>query len=401
MTSEDKDIGAADRTKATDLTDQAEATSLTDRMKATTADLTERTMGTAADLTERTMGTAADLTERTRTVVVKRMPRREKPVDLSTLPAEAKLLYCRILTHQAKSDHVLDPREISNLYLFASTIGLDADARKVLRREIAAAPPAADDADVGNEDDVSLAARLSDLLDGPERDAVMTMLVKDLLSVSRADGQFTDEERARIEAIAEVIFPENADTVIHETERLLDAEEAFAARKITTSQFVKRTKDSVAAAAGLGIPLAAVELAGAGSGAAALTSSLATLGFGGVLGFSAMATGIGTVVVAGVVAYQGTRYVLRVNERERKKRHEFLVQQVIKNHQQAITDLVDDIRDMNTRIDDYWELSSRNEDRLALMRADLESFELALADLRSSEALAQEEALAREPGTRP
>ena len=120
-------------------------------------------VGATAD---RAKEVAADLADGARTVVVKRIPRRrEKPMDLSTLPDEAKLLYCRILARQAKSDRLLDPREISNLYLFASTIGLDAESRTVLRREITAAPADTEGSDGEADDALALTVELSDLLD--------------------------------------------------------------------------------------------------------------------------------------------------------------------------------------------------------------------------------------------
>ena len=350
-------------------------------------------VGATAD---RAKEVATDLADGARTVVVKRIPRRrEKPMDLSTLPDEAKLLYCRILARQAKSDRLLDPREISNLYLFASTIGLDAESRTVLRREITAAPADTEGSDGEADDALALTVELSDLLAVPERTAVLALLVKDLLWISRADAKLADAERARVTAIAGLVFPEKADEIVIETERLLDAEEDYAKGRITASQLERRTKDIVAAAVGLGVPLAALSAAGTGSGAVALTTGLATLGFGGLLGFSAMVTGIGAVVIMGVVAYQGTRFFLGTNERERRKRHEFLVQQVIKNHQQAIADLTEDIADLARRMDDYLVLTTRNEERLAMLRADLSSFQLALADLQTREALV------RGPGTRP
>jgi hypothetical protein len=330
-----------------------------------------------------------------RTVVVSRVPRRRaKPFDLSMLPEEAKLLYCRILARQARFDRLLDPREIANLYLFASTIGLDMKSRTVLRREITAGPQEGDGRD-SEDDALALTERLGNLLDEPGRTTVLTMLMKDLLWISRADTRLADEEHARVMAIAVLIFPDTAEAVVHETERLLDAEEQFARGKITASQLERRTKDIVAAAAGLGAPLAALSAAGTGSGAVALTSGLAALGFGGVLGFSAMVTGIGTVIILGVAVYQGTRFFLGVNERERKRRHEFLVQQVIANHQRAIADLTEDIAGLAHRMDDYLVQATRNEERLAMLRADLSSFQLALADLQTREALA------RAPETRP
>ena len=50
---------------------------------------------------------------------------RDDSADVSALSVGAKLLYCRVLVSLALVDGLLDPREIANLYLFASTIGLD------------------------------------------------------------------------------------------------------------------------------------------------------------------------------------------------------------------------------------------------------------------------------------
>ena len=288
---------------------------------------------------------------------------------------------------QAKTDRSLDPREISNLYLFASTIDLAAESRAVLRREMTAAQDerhgATDVEQMG--DTAALARQLADALDEPQRVAVMTLLVKDLVWISRADKRIADEERSAITAIAGLVFPDTADRVVRETERLVAAEEEYTTGKIDAGQLELRTKDIAAKAAGLGAPLAAVSLAGSGSGAVALTTGLATLGFGGVLGFSAMTTGIGTVVVIGVVVYQGTRWVLGANERERKQRREFVIQETIKNHQKAIAGLTEDIAGLASDMGDYLAQTSHNERELATLRTQLASFQLALADLQIKE----------------
>ena len=61
-----------------------------------------------------------------------------------------------------------------------------------------------------------------------------------------------------------------------------------------------------------------------------------------------MVTGIGTVVILGVAVHQGVRYVLAINDRERKKRREHLIQHVIKHHQQAMAEVTDDIAGLLT-----------------------------------------------------
>ena len=97
-----------------------------------------------------------------------------------------------------------------------------------------------------------------------------------------------------------------------------------------------------------------------------------------------MVTGIGTVIVLGVAVRQGTRYVLGTNERERARRRELLVQEVLKHHQQAMADLTDDIANLASRMEAYLTRTTKNEARLQALKAELVSFRLALADLQAS-----------------
>ena len=312
---------------------------------------------------------------------------RDDSADLSALTVDAKLLYCRVLVSLALVDAVLDPREIANLYLFASTIGLDGEARSELRGEITGAQRvAASDAEI-REAAVDLASELLDILDEGQRETVFTVLVRDLVRISRADRHSAETERERILLIARLVFPDSADKVVQATERLVSTEEDFACGKITTGQLETATKDIAAKAAAFGAPIAAVSLAGSvsGLGGAGITSGLAALGFGGLLGLSAMVTGIGTVVILGVAVHQGARYVLGTNEREREKRREHLIQQVIKSHQQAMAELTDDISGLAHRMEAYLTQTTRNEERLATLRAELAAFQLALVDLQTSQ----------------
>jgi hypothetical protein len=307
----------------------------------------------------------------------------EDSVDLSALEGDAKLVYCHILVSLAVVDGVLDPCEIANLYLFASTIGLDDDARSALRREITAAQHGAQTPVAAEE----LARELHYLLAQDQREPVFTMLVRDLVRISRADRHAADVERERIVLVAGLVFTEAAGEVVQATEQLVIAEEDFASGKITTSQIETTTKEIVAKAAAFGAPIAAVSLAGSvsGLGGAGITSGLAALGFGGLLGLSAMVTGIGTVVILGVAVHQGTRYLLATNEREREKRREYLIQQVVKHHQQAMAELTDDIAGLARRMEAGLEQTVRNEERLIALKAELDAFEQALVSLQTSQ----------------
>jgi len=319
--------------------------------------------------------------------LTKKLPGKHKNgVDISALTEAGKLHYCRVLVRLAFVDGHLDPREIANLYLFASTIGLEAEARSELRRDIQAMGRDAGGGVEAGSEAVAFADALRDVVDADEGAAVFTSLVRDLVRISRADMETTDDERARIVAVAKVVFPFTAADLVATTEELVDAEEKFAEGKITTSQLEKTTKDLVARAAAIGAPIAAVSLLGSvsGLGAAGITSGLAALGFGGLLGLSSMVTGIGVAVLLGVGVFVGVRYLLGFNERERENRRERLIQQVLANHQQAIAELSEDISTLAGKVAAALDSTADNEKRLVSLRDELAAFQQALATLSES-----------------
>lgn len=106
------------------------------------------------------------------------------------------------------------------------------------------------------------------------------------------------------------------------------------------------TKDLAAKAASVGLPIGAVYVSGsvAGLSAAGMTSGLATLGMGGLLGLSSMATGIGVAVLLGVGVYQGIKYFTTDNKQlEALKQREMMIQEVLKQTQKTISSMIEDI----------------------------------------------------------
>ena len=341
--------------------------------------------GKLSDAPHATSARAKGLAARVKASVDEQRVPKQPPIDLTALPPAAKLLYCRALVAQARVDGDADPRELANLYLFASTIGLDAASRTALRSEIGRRR-AGGRPDAAADDVLALVGSVSELLWTDRRDAVLTMLLRDLLRMSRADRTIGIEERNNVLPVAELVFPGHGGAVISHTEKMLDAEEDFLAGRISSNQLTSRSKDIVAGGVAIGVPIAAISTAGtvSGLGAAGITSGLAALGFGGLLGFSAMVTGIGTVVILGVAVHQGTKFVLNARDREKEPRREALIQEVLKHHQDAIADLTADIADLAARMDAYLDSTERNEERLAHLRAELAAFNQALADLQAS-----------------
>ncbi|MEZ2299373.1 hypothetical protein [Variovorax sp. RCC_210] len=122
----------------------------------------------------------------------------------------------------------------------------------------------------------------------------------------------------------------------------------------TDDQIVNALKLLSAKAAAVGTPLTAVYLSGSviGMSAAGLTSGLATLGMGGLLGLSSMATGIGVAVLIGVGAYTGMRKLTGANELTKSKRRELMLNEVIKQTQATISLLIQDINFITLRLND-------------------------------------------------
>ena len=111
-------------------------------------------------------------------------------------------------------------------------------------------------------------------------------------------------------------------------------------------------KETLAKAGAVGVPMAAVYLSGSvlGVSAAGMTSGLAALGMGGILGFSSMFTGIGVAVLIGVGAYKGVRKFSGLDDLEKNKEREMMLKEVAKNAQKTLNYLVEDINALNDQL---------------------------------------------------
>ena len=109
---------------------------------------------------------------------------------------------------------------------------------------------------------------------------------------------------------------------------------------------IKETMKEVSAkAVAVGVPMGAVYLSGSviGLSAAGMTSGLATLGMGGLLGFSSMATGIGVAIILGVGAYKTVKFFTSTDEKSRYQTRELMLKEILKLHQTTISHVIEDI----------------------------------------------------------
>ncbi len=300
----------------------------------------------------------------------------EKIRTLEVMPEEVKVLYVRILVAQCFVDGELNPIKVADIYLFMSKIRLSPDSREEIRRALAAgeARPPGGVVDLARE----VVSRVQD----EERDVVAFSIVKDMTWISRTDGIVLPSARASIRAVAETLG-KDADEVMKLADRIIEHEEAMIKGDMTASELEKGMKDIVAVAAAASVPVTALFFSGSvvGLSAAGITSGLAALGLGGVLGLSAMVTGIGAVVVLGVAAYLVAHRAMGGKERELARKREHMIQQIIKHHQDSISDLAADIENIAARMEEYTSRSERNEERLAQLKNELRIFKDALGAL--------------------
>lgn len=299
---------------------------------------------------------------------------------LEVMPEVVKLLYTRSLVDQALVDGGLDPREVANVYVFMSRISLEPTSREKVRAFLAAE-------EASQQDIVGLSEEIISKVREEEQDVIVSSLVKDMLWISRADGDVSSVEMCYIKTVAEARFGDKADKAIQQAEDTIENEEAYIRGDISISEFEKRIKQTASQAAALGLPIAAIYFSGSvvGLSAAGFTSGLAALGLGGVLGLSAMLTGVGVVIVGGVVVYHLARHALGVNERELEKKREHMIQEILKRHQKAMADLADDISSIAMRMEEYMSRSDHNEARLARLKSELQMFKFALSTLKVKE----------------
>lgn len=286
---------------------------------------------------------------------------------LEVMPEDVKVLYTQVLASQAITDNRMDPKEFSDLYLFMSQIGLSSVSRSEVRQFLISTHP----------------NKISEVVDTlinkvkPEEvDAIKFSVVKDLLRVARVDNLVSPEETSNIQAIATQLYGDSQDVkVIRLAEDAIEYDEKLLKGTLTPGEFEKISKDLAAKAGAIGIPIMAVYFSGSvvGLSAAGITSGLATLGVGGLLGLSSMVTGIGVVVVLGVVTYQTTRWLISGKEREMKAKREYMIQQVIQLNQRANIALAEDLNELAAKMEHLASMSEQNRKMLERLRALYES----------------------------
>lgn len=184
-------------------------------------------------------------------------------------------------------------------------------------------------------------------------------LIKDILKISGKKYQDFNENQLKFIGMIASKYDIKEEKILF-LQSAIELDEKFLSGNIDDKKYVKLMTDLGTKAAGLGIPIAALYLSGSvvGLSAAGITSGLAALGLGGILGLSSMVTGVGIVVMLGVATYSGLKWLGGKGQKDKENKREHLFAEAIKLNQKTISSLIEDI---NCLTSELLELISQNE----------------------------------------
>lgn len=257
-------------------------------------------------------------------------------IILEDMPELVKLNYISLLvwlTYQ--DDETIDPQELIKLQLLMTQVNCNTAIRSAVLQRIS------------SPESLNLTQLAQELLEQAPKGCEQVLgisLLKDAIQVHRSTKKTTAVNQSSIQTLAQLVSINTAQLKFIEEACIQD--ERILAGEISDDEFTKAAKELAAKAGAVGVPVAAVYLSGSvvGLSAAGVTSGLATLGLGGILGLSSMVTGIGVAIGLGLGIYQGAQWLMGgAAEKDKRSRRDIMLQEVLTIHRKAIANLAEDI----------------------------------------------------------
>ncbi|CCN38659.1 conserved hypothetical protein [Vibrio nigripulchritudo SO65] len=264
-------------------------------------------------------------------------------VALNDMHEEVRVAYTKIVINMAYyDDNEVDADELAEILRLMTRLEFSSNSRLEIRSYLSSSGAL--------EKTQSLVESLSLLCTPTELKALMVSLCKDLIHLKTVSSKHEkDKEHVVTSDFSFFNDHKHLFDVSSETIELICAAIKMDFKLLnedtTNEQVEAEMKKLAAKAAAVGTPIAAIYLSGSviGLSAAGMTSGLAALGMGGVLGLSSMATGIGIVVLIGVGTYAGVKMITGADEQNSNKRRELMLIAVNKQTQITISQLMEDI----------------------------------------------------------
>ena len=324
----------------------------------------------------------ADAAQRGATAVKDRVAAKDTEgapaVVVSEFPEGVKRCYLETLvwlTYQ--DDRVIDEREVCELQVLATQLDCHVETRRAVRDAIA---------DPGGLDPEDLIPRMRERTPEEAQEDLGFSLLKDAIRLGLATSPDGSPALAGgIRRLADIL--DITGKQLHFIEEVCVQDRKILDGRTSDRGLEAIAKDLAAKSAAVGVPITAVYLSGSVTGlsAAGITSGLAALGLGGVLGLSAMISGLGIAVVGGAVVYRGARWFMGRSSRAKSARRELMLQEVLRIHQKAIANLAEDIAYFADRLVGLTRDVTRNQLLIERLSSELALLGKALAQLRQRE----------------
>jgi len=287
-----------------------------------------------------------------------RVAETDKILILEDMDDEIKLAYVSCVAAFANVDSEISPVELNRLYMLMVRIKTDS----LFRQEIMMRLSEAQVKD-SYEEELAMNAPVSSLK------VIGVSLVKDIIVMAGKDhSDFSAAQKDYLTNVTERFHISSQEVDI--VQGSINLEAKYLKGEIDEKKFVKGMQDLGANAAAIGFPIAAVYLSGSvvGLSAAGITSGLASLGLGGVLGLSSMVTGVGALVLIGVAAHTGVKWVTSHSRNEKvKNKRDYLIAEAMRKNQETISALIEDIGFLSEKIEECMKNIALNEEKIRIL----------------------------------
>lgn len=261
-------------------------------------------------------------------------------LPLEDMPSEVKKAYVKIILNFAlEDDNKIDKTEMREILSLIYRLKFNSQDRFELYSYMSQEGGTQEEFLKDTQKQIEIIeAKLSDI----SLEEVIYSLLKDLIFI-KSVVQKSERDSQIFSFLVEKF--NISDEKINFFEKTVKEEQKIYSDEVDDNQLKEIMSNIISNAGAVGVPLAAIFLTGSVTGlsAASITSGLAFLGFGGILGFSSMVTGIGTAITLAILTQKGLKKLTGSSEIEKARRKEFLLQEIIKQTQYSINCLMSDI----------------------------------------------------------
>ncbi|HEH5496190.1 TPA: hypothetical protein SHD65_000555 [Campylobacter coli] len=291
-------------------------------------------------------------------------------LPLEDMDEAIKKAYLKIIINMSyENDNQIDAKEQAEIFLLMSKIKLTQETRINVREYLL-------DINENKEDLKDLLKIIEEKSEPVQYKNIILSLVKDLINVyfSAQESQILQRDCSFIEQNKQLLGISQEQ--INKIYEAVELDYKMLREEISDDKLKEMFKDMAAKGTAVGVPLAAVYLSGSvvGLGATGITSGLAALGMGGLLGLSGMVTGIGVVVLLGVAAYQGVKWLTSDDKLSKYQMRQLMLQDILKQTQKTISEIIDDINFLVKKLNELFEKNEENKEKIEKLSKILESF---------------------------